>query len=276
MRAPTGDRRESRPIQITERNKPAGGFRVGYALTIPAPRALSVFGSARGAGFVWAPADPPLKDSGRRQRMKVPPGLKAVSLSLPLTLLGVGTAHANDDEDFEATLSGDQEVVVDDQGGLVPGGTNSPAFGRIDADFTAGYTVLAVDMIIANLGSAFAAAHFHCGRPGENGPIVFGMNNPGRLTFDGRRITGRLTNADYTGEDCTEIIGRPVNNLVSLAFAMRDGLIYANVHTDVFPQGEIRGQMLDDADDDDDDDPATGDEDGDDDDDNDGLDDDDD
>ncbi|HEX7060871.1 MAG TPA: CHRD domain-containing protein [Woeseiaceae bacterium] len=201
-------------------------------------------------------------------------GLKAISTALPLSLVGVfGFAYADDDEDFEATLSGDQEVVVDDQDVFVPGGTGSGARGRIDADFNAPYTVLDVHLVIEGLTNTFAAAHFHCGPPGANGPIVFGLVNPGRLTFDGVAVVGRLTNADYTGEDCTEIIGRPVNNLVSLAFAMRDGLVYANVHTDTFPNGEIRGQMLDDADDDDDDDPTTPDEDGDDDDDDDGLDD---
>ncbi len=190
-------------------------------------------------------------------------GLKAISTALPLSLIGAfGIASADDDEDFEATLTGDQEVVFDDQENFVPGGTGSAAIGRINADFDAGYTALDVNLGVERLSNAFAAAHFHCGRPGENGPIVFGMVNPGRLAFDGRAVTGRLTNADYTGEDCTEIIGRPVNNLVSLAFAMRDGLIYVNVHTDAFPDGEIRGQMLDDFDDDDDDDPTTADEDG--------------
>jgi hypothetical protein len=53
-----------------------------------------------------------------------------------------------------------------------------------------------------------------------------------------------LTNLDFTGADCTPIVGRPVNNIAALAFAMRNGLIYANVHTDVFPAGEQRGQML--------------------------------
>jgi hypothetical protein len=53
-----------------------------------------------------------------------------------------------------------------------------------------------------------------------------------------------LLNTDFTGADCVPNIGRPVNNLAALAFAMRDGLIYANVHTTNFPGGEIRGQML--------------------------------
>lgn len=168
-----------------------------------------------------------------------------------------GTALADDfPDDFEAQLSGAQEVVVDDAGAVVPGGTGSDASGRIEAEFDDGFTQLRVDLRIRNLANAFSAAHFHCGRPGENGPIVFGLVNPGRLAFDGSRIRGTLTNEDYTGEDCVELIGRPVNNLVSLAFAMRDGLIYANVHTDAFPAGEIRGQMLDDDDDGDDPDDA--------------------
>lgn len=179
-------------------------------------------------------------------------GLKATLTALPLTFLGaLGTAQADNELDFEATLTGDQEVV-DENGTVVPGGTGSPAIGRMEADFNEGLSRLEVRLRISDLGNAFAAAHFHCGRPGANGPIVFGLVNPGMLAFNGQEIRGTLTNADYTGEDCTEVIGRPVNNLASLALAMRDGLVYANVHTDVFPMGEIRGQMLPDDDDDDD------------------------
>lgn len=177
-----------------------------------------------------------------------------------------GTAIADDfPDDFEALLSGEQEVVVDDAGAVIPGGTGSAASGSVEADFDDGFTALQVDLRIQNLANEFAAAHFHCGRPGENGPVVFGLVNPGNLAFDGSGISGTLTNADYTGADCVEMIGRPVNNLVSLAFAMRDGLIYANVHTDVFPSGEIRGQMLDDDIDDPDDDDQGDDDQGDDD-----------
>ncbi len=185
--------------------------------------------------------------------MKPSSGLTATLTAIPLTLFGaLGTAEADDELDFEATLTGAQEVVLDDQDAFVPGGTGSGAQGRMEADFDEGLSVLRVNLRVVELGNAFSAAHFHCARPGENGPIVFGLVNPGPLAFDGQDIRGTLSNADYTGEDCSEVIGRPVNNLAALALAMRDGLIYANVHTDAFPMGEIRGQMLPDDDDDDD------------------------
>lgn len=177
--------------------------------------------------------------------------------------LGVAGIAQADEHEFKATLSGAQEVVLDEAKNLMAGGTDTAAKGRIRARFDRAFSELRVNLRVTGLSGSFIAAHFHCGRPGENGPVVFGLVGPGPLAFDGMRTEGTLTNLDYTGADCVEIIGRPVNNLASLAFAMRDGLVYANVHSDVFPAGEIRGQMAaadddrddhdgDDADDDDD------------------------
>jgi hypothetical protein len=149
-----------------------------------------------------------------------------------------------DDSRFAATLSGAQEVVVN-SGVFVPGGTDTDATGRIDARFDKAFTSVRVNLRIDGLTGTFAAAHFHCGRPGQNGPVVFGLVSPGPLVFDGRSIRGTLTNLDFTGADCSAVVGRPINNIAALAFAMDDGLIYANVHSDVFPAGEIRGQMRD-------------------------------
>jgi len=165
-----------------------------------------------------------------------------ISLIFLPALAVAGAAHA-DERLFDATLSGAQEVVLDAEGNLVPGGTDTAATGRIHVQFTKAFASVRVHLRVSGLTGTFAAAHFHCGRPGENGPVAFGLVNPGPLTFDGSRIRGTLTNADFTGADCLAVVGRPVNNIAALAFAMRDGLIYANVHSDVFPAGEIRGQM---------------------------------
>ena len=158
-------------------------------------------------------------------------------------LAAAGLAFA-DDTRFEATLSGAQEVVADDAEMFVPGGTDTDASGRIHARFDTAFTGVRVNLRIQGLTGTFAAAHFHCGRPGQNGPVVFGLVNPGPLEFDGKNVRGTLTNFDFTGADCSEVVGRPINNIAALAFAMRDGLIYTNVHSDIFPAGEIRGQML--------------------------------
>jgi CHRD domain len=163
-----------------------------------------------------------------------------------------GTAYTDDRDgglEFKARLTGDQEVIANQ---TPPLGTGSPAIGRIEVEFDKGFTKLDVDLRVSTntIGTIFRA-HFHCGRPGQNGPIIFGLFDPGPFPVS-NIVKGTLTNADSTGADCVPTIGRVVNNLASLAFAMRDGLIYANVHTTPdFPGGELRGQMIEVIDDDD-------------------------
>ncbi len=137
--------------------------------------------------------------------------------------------------DFSAELSAAQEVPM-------PGAVTIDK-SDIDAKFDDALTRVEVKLKVKG-GATVVAAHFHCARAGENGPVAFGLFSPGPLSFDGRQARGTLTNADYTGADCVPNIGRPVNNIAALALAMRDGLIYINVHTASNPPGEVRGQML--------------------------------
>jgi hypothetical protein len=117
------------------------------------------------------------------------------------------------------------------------------ATSRIRARFNKAFTEVSVDLRIDDLVGSLTGAHFHCGKPGMNGPVAFGLMNPDRLTVDGNRIRGKLTNADFSGADCVPVIGRPVNNIVALAFAIKEGLVYVNVHSTFVGSGEIRGQM---------------------------------
>jgi hypothetical protein len=93
----------------------------------------------------------------------------------------------------------------------------------------------------------FTAAHFHCHRPGENGPIVLGLISPGPCMLQGDKIECTLTNAHITGAGCANSIGRTINNIAALQDAMTRGEIYFNTHTTANPGGEIRGQMHDHA-----------------------------
>jgi hypothetical protein len=157
----------------------------------------------------------------------------------------ISQGAAADGLQFSAYLSGAQEV---------PAVTDTEGRGRVKVKFDKALTSAGVHVKVRNLTGNLVGAHFHCGLPGTNGPVAFGLINPGDLSFDGKRIRGKLDNGDFTGADCSGAVGRPVSNIAALAFAMEEGLIYLNLHTDAVPSGEIRGQMMEDDDDDDDDD----------------------
>jgi hypothetical protein len=152
-----------------------------------------------------------------------------------LFLAWLSPARAGEELKFQAELSGAQEVpeVV------------TTTTGEIEVEFDEAFTQAEFELNVFN-GVGVTQAHFHCGRPGVNGPIIFFLFGlvPGGINVNGQLSSDVLTNADFTGADCVPIIGRPVNNIASLAFAMRDGLIYTNVHTLAHPGGEVRGQLL--------------------------------
>ena len=168
------------------------------------------------------------------------------TLSVLITLIAAlglsAAAYSGDDDDsdggalrFEASLSGAQEVP----------GVFTDTTGKLRLNFDRGLSEADFRLRV-NDGIDVTQAHFHCARAGANGPVVvflFGFI-AGGVDVDGRLSKGTLTNADFLGADCTGTTGRPINNIASLAFAARDGLIYVNVHTVANPAGEVRGQLL--------------------------------
>jgi hypothetical protein len=134
---------------------------------------------------------------------------------------------------FAARLTGDQQVP----------GIATPADGKVTVKFDEGFTQVEVKLNMTNIANV-TAAHFHCNRPGQNGSVAFGLIAPGPCTLVANQINCTLTSADVQPSSCLSEVGREVNNIAALAFAMRDGLIYANVHTMANTSGEIRGQLL--------------------------------
>lgn len=160
----------------------------------------------------------------------------AILATLVLASTAAGGLGANESIfEFRSQLSRAQEVPTPGPGSI----TRADALAEFTADLSAVSVRLRVDG-----GHNVVAAHFHCALPGVTGPVAFGLFSPGPLQFDGVEASGVLTNEHFSGADCTATIDRPVNNIAALALAMREGLIYINVHTSDNPPGEVRGQMI--------------------------------
>ena len=109
---------------------------------------------------------------------------------------------------FTARLYGSQEVPP-----VTTNGRGSATFRMTDAG-------LWYDVSVANLSGPITAAHFHMGEPGVSGPAVE------TITFTDGRAQGfwiDISAAQWT--------------------ALKGGEMYINVHTEKYPDGEIRGKI---------------------------------
>ena len=79
------------------------------------------------------------------------------------------------------------------------------------------------------------AAHIHLGKKGKNGPPVALITNDKKANkFSGTLAEGTTTEKELMGS----LMGKSVKDLIK---QIKKGNAYVNVHTDKYPDGEIRG-----------------------------------
>src|SRR5262249_41463897 len=140
------------------------------------------------------------------------------------------TEAAFADETFRARLTGDQEVPP------VATDTTGSFKVELNKDQTAAEYTLRI-----NNGVRVTQAHFHCGKAGENGPIIVflaGFRAEG-WDVDGKWI-GNATLTDANVILKTTPCGATVAQISQVA---REGNVYVNAHRVAHPAGVARGQL---------------------------------
>jgi hypothetical protein len=132
-------------------------------------------------------------------------------------------------EFFQVVLNGANER---------PNPVTTAATGTASVSFNSARDRVNVGVGVTNITAAnISMAHIHAGGPNDVGPPIFTIYN--RAT-DGAlanpRMFRSLTAANFTA-------GGGIDTFAEALSAIRGGLTYINVHTDAFPDGEIRGQI---------------------------------
>ena len=130
---------------------------------------------------------------------------------------------------FTATLSGSNEAPP-------VAATGAGGFATVTLNLTAQTLSWVVDVF--NLPSGVTAGHIHAGGAGVAGPVVVNFTVPTNASND-FRITGSARPADVVARQ-----PQGVNTWEDLVQAMMTGHTYVNVHSQVNPGGEIRGQLV--------------------------------
>lgn len=126
---------------------------------------------------------------------------------------------------FIVNLTGDEEVP--------PAQTNTTGTADISA-FDVSDDSITYAINVSSIEGA-TAGHIHLGKQGENGPIVvtlFKYDSPMNQVME----TGTVTADKLEGP----MKDKPMSDL---ALTGLNGSLYINVHTEQYPDGEIRGQI---------------------------------
>jgi len=164
--------------------------------------------------------------------MKWPIPLLVVSF---LALSMVGAAPALAAEGISAQLNSYEET---------PSTLNSPGTGVFVGVIDSDETVINYQLFYTDLqGATVLFAHIHFGKPGESGGVVAFLCGGGgkpACPAAGTPITGTIVAANVQALAGQNLAA---GDMAAFVRAIRSGFTYANVHTNIFPGGELRGQI---------------------------------
>jgi hypothetical protein len=176
-------------------------------------------------------------------------GRKAMTKSLKVALVaalvltvGAATVAVATGSRWSArtTLSGYEEVPAISTSG---GGTFRASINRAG-------TQISFKLTYGNLVGAVTQAHIHFGQLSVNGGImVFLCSNLGNGPVGtaacppSGSVSGTITAANVVGAASAQ--GIAAGEFAEVVKAIRHGVAYANVHSTLYPGGEIRGQLRD-------------------------------
>lgn len=130
---------------------------------------------------------------------------------------------------YTATLSGSNEAPP-------VAATGAGGFATITINMAAQTLDWVVD--VYNLPSGVTAGHIHAGGAGVAGPVVVNFVVPTGASND-FRLTGTARPADVVARQ-----PQGVNSWEDLLQAIATGNAYVNIHSQVNPGGEVRGQLV--------------------------------
>jgi hypothetical protein len=140
-------------------------------------------------------------------------------------------ARAQEAQTFTADLVGDNEVP--------PINTKATATLKLTIGSTISFTIT-----YANLSTPLLFSHFHFAPTKvAGGVMIFLCGGGGQPTCPqtlSGTITGTITAANVTGPTAQ---GIAAGDLTSALEAVTEGNSYINMHTTMFPGGELRGQI---------------------------------
>jgi hypothetical protein len=154
--------------------------------------------------------------------------ISALMLALIATV-----AFGDDRSHARATLSGYQEVPT----------LSSSGHGEFRATIDEANQQINYTLTFGGFSTSVLAAHIHLGQRATNGGVsafLCGGGGQAACPVGGGTVTGTIGPSNVVGPAAQ---GLAPGAWSDLAAAIRAGVTYANVHTDAFKGGEIRGQI---------------------------------
>ena len=170
-------------------------------------------------------------------RRRTTQAVAAGAIAILLGAAGVTVAGAYDDDGVQARLKGFEEVPA----------VSTAASGKFEAEIDRAAQRIDYELSYSDLEAPVLFAHIHLGQRTANGGVAaFLCGGGGKPACpQSGTVTGTIVPADVIGPASQGIAPGEFDELVT---AIRAGVTYANVHSDKFPGGEIRGQIRGDED----------------------------